>query len=224
MFAIALDGPAGAGKSTVAKLTAKRLQMHYVDTGAIYRTLGLALYRLGVDLEDEKAVEAALPSLDVAIRYQNDVQHMTVNGEDLTKQIRTQEVGTMASVTAVYGCVRDKLLSCQRTLAEQYEVIMDGRDIGTVVLPDAELKIYLTADVRERAMRRFLELEAKNPGTNSLEEIEKQVRERDERDMNRAIAPLRKADDAVEIDTTHMSAEEAVDRIAELAEKRKYAD
>ncbi len=224
MFAIALDGPAGAGKSTVAKLTAKRLQMHYVDTGAIYRTLGLALYRLGVDLEDEKAVEAALPSLDVAIRYQNDVQHMTVNGEDLTKQIRTQEVGTMASVTAVYGCVRDKLLSCQRTLAEQYEVIMDGRDIGTVVLPDAELKIYLTADVRERAMRRFLELEAKNPGTNSLEEIEKQVRERDERDMNRAIAPLRKADDAVEIDTTHMSAEEAADRIAELAEKRKYAD
>ncbi|MBQ6239809.1 MAG: (d)CMP kinase [Firmicutes bacterium] len=224
MFAIALDGPAGAGKSTVAKLTAKRLQMHYVDTGAIYRTLGLALYRLGVDLEDEKAVEAALPSLDVAIRYQNDVQHMTVNGEDLTKQIRTQEVGTMASVTAVYGCVRDKLLSCQRTLAEQYEVIMDGRDIGTVVLPDAELKIYLTADVRERAMRRFLELEAKNPGTNSLEEIEKQVRERDERDMNRAIAPLRKADDAVEIDTTHMSAEEAANRIAELAEKRKYAD
>ncbi len=224
MFAIALDGPAGAGKSTVAKLTAKRLQMHYVDTGAIYRTLGLALYRLGVDLEDEKAVEAALPSLDVAIRYQNDVQHMTVNGEDLTKQIRTQEVGTMASVTAVYGCVRDKLLSCQRTLAEQYEVIMDGRDIGTVVLPDAELKIYLTADVRERAMRRFLELEAKNPGTNSLEEIEKQVRERDERDMNRAIAPLRKVDDAVEIDTTHMSAEEAADRIAELAEKRKYAD
>ena len=224
MFAIALDGPAGAGKSTVAKLTAKRLQMHYVDTGAIYRTLGLALYRLGVDLEDEKAVEAALPSLDVAIRYQNDVQHMTVNGEDLTKQIRTQEVGTMASVTAVYGCVRDKLLSCQRTLAEQYEVIMDGRDIGTVVLPDAELKIYLTADVRERAMRRFLELEAKNPGTNSLEEIEKQVRERDERDMNRAIAPLRKVDDAVEIDTTHMSAEEAADRIAELAEKRKHAD
>ena len=224
MFAIALDGPAGAGKSTVAKLTAKRLQMHYVDTGAIYRTLGLALYRLGVDLEDEKAVEAALPSLDVAIRYQNDVQHMTVNGEDLTKQIRTQEVGTMASVTAVYGCVRDKLLSCQRTLAEQYEVIMDGRDIGTVVLPDAELKIYLTADVRERAMRRFLELEAKNPGTNSLEEIEEQVRERDERDMNRAIAPLRKVDDAVEIDTTHMSAEEAADRIAELAEKRKHAD
>ena len=130
----------------------------------------------------------------------------------------------MASVTAVYGCVRDKLLSCQRTLAEQYEVIMDGRDIGTVVLPDAELKIYLTADVRERAMRRFLELEAKNPGTNSLEEIEKQVRERDERDMNRAIAPLRKVDDAVEIDTTHMSAEEAADRIAELAEKRKHAD
>ncbi len=223
MFAIALDGPAGAGKSTVAKLTAQRLNMHYVDTGAIYRTLGLALYRLGVDLEDEKAVEAALPSLDVAIRYQNDVQHMTVNGEDLTKQIRTQEVGTMASVTAVYGCVRDKLLSCQRTLAEQYEVIMDGRDIGTVVLPDAELKIYLTADVKERAMRRFLELEAKNPGTNSLEEIEKQVRERDERDMNRAIAPLRKAEDAVEIDTTHMSAEEAAQKIAELAAQRKNA-
>ncbi len=197
--------------------------MHYVDTGAIYRTLGLALYRLGVDLEDEKAVDAALPSLDVAIRYQNDVQHMTVNGEDLTKQIRTQEVGTMASVTAVYGCVRDKLLSCQRTLAEQYEVIMDGRDIGTVVLPDAELKIYLTADVKERAMRRFLELEAKNPGTNSLEEIEKQVRERDERDMNRAIAPLRKAEDAVEIDTTHMSAEEAAQKIAELAAQRKNA-
>jgi cytidylate kinase len=223
MFAIALDGPAGAGKSTVAKLTAQRLNMHYVDTGAIYRTLGLALYRLGVDLEDEKAVDAALPSLDVAIRYQNDVQHMTVNGEDLTKQIRTQEVGTMASVTAVYGCVRDKLLSCQRTLAEQYEVIMDGRDIGTVVLPDAELKIYLTADVKERAMRRFLELEAKNPGTNSLEEIEKQVRERDERDMNRAIAPLRKAEDAVEIDTTHMSAEEAAQKIAELAAQRKNA-
>ena len=223
MFAIALDGPAGAGKSTVARLTAEKLNMHYVDTGAIYRTLGLALYRLGVDLEDEKAVEAALPSLDVAIRYQNDVQHMTVNGEDLTKQIRTQEVGTMASVTAVYGCVRDKLLSCQRTLAEQYEVIMDGRDIGTVVLPDAELKIYLTADVKERAKRSFLELEAKNPGTNSLEEIEKQVRERDERDMNRAIAPLRKADDAVEVDTTHMTADEAAQKIVELAVQRKNA-
>lgn len=219
MFAIALDGPAGAGKSTVAKLTAKRLQMHYVDTGAIYRTLGLALYRLGVDLEDEKAVEAALPSLDVAIRYQNDVQHMTVNGEDLTKQIRTQEVGTMASVTAVYGCVRDKLLSCQRTLAEQYEVIMDGRDIGTVVLPDAELKIYLTASAEARAERRFKELQAKGVETD-FDAVLKDIEYRDYQDTHREIAPLRRAEDAVLLDTSSIGLEESCERLyATIREK-----
>ncbi len=220
MFSIALDGPAGAGKSTVAKLIAADLKMHYVDTGAMYRTLAYGLLSEGIDIHDEKAVAAALPGFRTDIRYEDGLQKMFLNGEEVTPFIRTAEVGEGASVTSGYGAVREKLLEMQRELARKYDVVMDGRDIGTVILPDAPLKIYLTADDTERGRRRFLELEEKEPGRYTLEEVIGQIRERDYRDMHRAIAPLTRAKDAVLVDTTAITAKEAAAMVAAVARER----
>ena len=220
MFSIALDGPAGAGKSTVAKLIASELGMHYVDTGAMYRTLAYGLLKSGVDIRDEAAVAEALPGFVTDIRYEDGCQKMFLNGEEVTPFIRTAEVGEGASVTSSYGCVRNKLLQMQRGLALRYDVVMDGRDIGTVILPDAPLKVYLTADDTERGRRRFLELEAKEPGRYTLEEVVEQIRDRDYRDMHRAIAPLTRAKDAVLVDTTAITAKEAAAMVAAVARER----
>ena len=222
MFAIALDGPAGAGKSTVAKKAAKCLGIHYVDTGAMYRTLAYGMLQNGVDIRDEEAVRQALHGMEVRIRYEDGMQKMFIGTQEVTDCIRTPEVGEATSTIAVYRAVRDKLLKLQRDLAAQYDVIMDGRDIGTAILPDAALKVYLTADAEERGKRRYLELEEREPGRHSLQEIIRGIRERDERDMNRAIAPLCKAEDAVLLDTTHLGIEEAVETLVRLAREAGY--
>ena len=218
-FNIAIDGPAGAGKSTVARKAAERLGFIYVDTGAMYRTIALYLLRKQIDCDDYEALSRALENLDVAIDYQDGVQQMLLNGENVSALIRTEEIGTMASVVSAKPQVREKLLALQRELARTHDVIMDGRDIGTMILPDAALKIYLTATPEARAQRRYLELTQK--GVNcDLKTIEKEIRERDERDMNREIAPLRQAEDAVYLDTSLMDAGQAVDEVIRLAKER----
>ena len=217
---IAIDGPAGAGKSTIAKMTAKRMNFIYVDTGALYRAVGLYILEQGISIYDTENVIRALPEIDVDIEYRDGEQNVLLSGENVTSRIRTQEVGEAASVTSAYPEVREKLLELQRTLAEKYDVIMDGRDIGTVVLPDADLKIYLTADSRIRARRRFDELKAKGQDAD-FDEILKEVEERDWRDMHRDTAPLRKADDAVEVDSSYMTVQEVEDCIVKMIQELK---
>ena len=217
---IAIDGPAGAGKSTIAKMTAKRMNFIYVDTGALYRAVGLYILEQGISIYDTENVIRALPEIDVDIEYRDGEQNVLLSGENVTSRIRTQEVGEAASVTSAYPEVREKLLELQRTLAEKYDVIMDGRDIGTVVLPDADLKIYLTADSRIRARRRFDELKAKGQDAD-FAEILKEVEERDWRDMHRDTAPLRKADDAVEVDSSYMTVQEVEDCIVKMIQELK---
>ena len=212
---IAIDGPAGAGKSTIAKAIAKRMNFIYVDTGALYRAVGLYILEKGISIRDQEAVVSVLPDIDVDIEYRDGEQQVLLSGENVTASLRTQEVGEAASVTSAYPEVRDKLLELQRTLAEKYDVVMDGRDIGTIVLPDADLKIYLTADSRIRAKRRYDELTAKGVDAE-FSEILKEVEERDYRDMHRETAPLKKADDAVEVDSSYMSVQEVEDCIADL--------
>lgn len=219
-FNIAIDGPAGAGKSTIAKEVAKRLSFIYVDTGAMYRAIGLYLLLENVDCEDEHAIETAIQGIQIAISYQNGEQQVFLNGENVSKQIRTEDVGNMASKTSKYPAVREKLLELQRNLAASADVLMDGRDIGTCILPNADLKIYLTANPRVRAKRRYLELTAKGISCN-IEEIERDIIERDLRDTTRVIAPLKKAEDAVEVDTSDMTIEEVVDKITSMAISRR---
>lgn len=218
-FNIAIDGPAGAGKSTVARLAAEKLGFVYVDTGAMYRTIALYMLDHHVDVDDEKALADALLGIEVGIRYENGVQQMLLNGADVSGRIRTQEVSDQASITAAKPEVRAKLLNLQRDLAVRENVIMDGRDIGTRILPHAGLKIFLTASSGERARRRYAELLEKGERCD-LEEIRKEIEERDYRDMHRAEAPLRQADDAVLVDTSDMSADEAADKIVSLARER----
>lgn len=213
---IALDGPAGAGKSTIAKLVARNLSIIYVDTGAMYRALGLYFLRQGLDGEDKEAIERACRQAEVSIAFEDGQQQVLLNGENVNDLIRTEEVGTMASKTSSYPEVRRHLLNLQRELAKNHDVIMDGRDIGTTVLPDAELKIFLTADLKIRAKRRFLELTEKKIPCK-IKEIESDMSERDYRDMTRDISPLRKAEDAVTVDSSEMTIEEVAERIAELA-------
>lgn len=215
-YNIAIDGPAGAGKSTIAKLTAKRLGFVYVDTGAMYRAMALYCLRHGIGKEDEKAIEKACEAMDVSLQYQDGIQQVLLNGEDVSGQIRTEEVSQMTSAISVYPAVRQKLLKLQRDLARTKDVIMDGRDIGTCVLPDAQTKIYLTASSRVRALRRFKELKERGETCN-LEEIEQDIRKRDERDMNRTIAPLRQAEDAVCIDSSQMTIDQVVRAITDAA-------
>lgn len=217
-FNIAIDGPAGAGKSTIAKLAAKELGFIYIDTGAMYRTIALYLLRADVDCEDSAALEKALREIEVEIGYSDGAQQLILNGENVTDLIRTEEVSQMASISSAKPSVRQKLLQLQRGAAEKYNVIMDGRDIGTVILPHAQLKIYLTASIEERARRRYEEMKAKGVSCD-LAEIEADIAERDERDMNREVSPLRQAEDAVLIDSSHMTVEEVCQEICELARR-----
>lgn len=218
-FNIAIDGPAGAGKSTIAKAVAKKLGFIYVDTGAMYRALALYFLRQGINPEKEDEISTACRDVDVTIRYENGVQQVILNGEDVSGLIRTEEVGNMASATSIYRPVREKLLDLQRNLAASANVIMDGRDIGTCVLPGADAKIYLTASSSVRAKRRYKELTEKGVVCN-LEEIEQDIIERDQRDMNRDIAPLKQAQDAVLVDGSYMNIDQVIDAIIQVAVSR----
>lgn len=219
-YNIAIDGPAGAGKSTIARRVARELAFIYVDTGAMYRAIALYLIRKQIRAEDEEAVCRTLPEIQIGIRYEGDEQRVLLNGEDVSGEIRTGEVSSMASRTSAIGCVREKLLELQRQLARDYDVVMDGRDIGTRILPEAELKIYLTASVETRAKRRYLEMQEKGQAC-SLEEIQRDIEQRDYQDMHREIAPLRQAEDAVYLDTSDLTIDQVTEKIRELAEMRK---
>ena len=214
-FAVAIDGPAGAGKSTIAKRVAKKLNAIYVDTGAMYRAMALFLIRNSVDGSDEEAVSNMIEQAEVSIRFENGEQQVMLNGENVNGFIRTEEVGNMASACSVYPKVRMKLLDLQRDLARKNNVVMDGRDIGTHVLPDANPKIFLTASANVRAKRRYDELVAKGE-TPDLFRIEKDIIERDQRDMNREIAPLKQAEDAILVDSSALTIEEVEEKIVAL--------
>lgn len=218
-FNIAIDGPAGAGKSTIAKKVAAKLGFIYVDTGAMYRAMALYFLRKGISRNDQASIEAALDEIEISIRYEDGAQQVILNGENVSGLIRTEEVGNMASATSVYGPVRQKLLELQRGLAQTSDVIMDGRDIGTCVLPQAQAKIYLTASSHVRALRRYKELADKGQMCN-LEEIEQDIIERDYRDMHREIAPLKQAEDAVLVDSSQMDIDQVVEAIISVARER----
>ena len=207
-FAVAIDGPSGAGKSSLARRCAQELGFLYVDTGAIYRTVGLAALRRGIDRKDEAQVAAILPELDIALRYEDGEQRMFLNGEDVSREIRLPEISLCASDVSALKAVRRYLLEMQRKLARENRVIMDGRDIGTVVLPDAPLKIYLTASAKARAERRMKELVEKGVPAD-FDTVLREIIQRDEQDMNRAEAPLRQAEDAVLVDTTAIGFDES---------------
>ncbi len=219
-YSIAVDGPAGAGKSSLSKKLAEVYGLVYLDTGAIYRTVGLACYRRGVDRKDETAVSAVLPELDIRIRYNEEgQQRMILNGEDVSEAIRMPEISLCASEVSALPACRAYLLDMQRRFAREYNVILDGRDIGTVVLPNADLKIYLTASSEARAQRRFLELQQKGVEAN-FEEVLRDIILRDEQDMNRAIAPLRQAEDAVLVDTSELNLQESLEALCALVDER----
>lgn len=219
-ISVAIDGPSGAGKSTLARAAAGKLGLRYVDTGAVYRTVVLYILRKNAAVGDEAAVAALLPDVKISISYDDKgMQHMNLNGEDVTGLIRTQEISMAASDVAKHPCVRDFLLHMQRSLASARSVIMDGRDIGTVVLPQADVKIFLTASSEERARRRWLELERRGEHED-YEQVLQKTRRRDEEDAARAIAPLRPAEDAVILDTTSLDFEESLARIIEIIRER----
>lgn len=218
-YSIAIDGPAGAGKSTIAKKIAKELSYIYVDTGAMYRAMALYFLREGIKPEEEEKINLQCRNADITIEYQNGEQQVILNGENVNGLIRTEEVGNMASATSVNGNVRAKMVELQQQLAEKADVIMDGRDIGTKVLPKAELKIYLTASARTRAERRYKELQEKHFECD-IETIEKDIIDRDYRDMHRENSPLMQAEDAVLVDSSHMNAEEVAEHIIKLFKER----
>ena len=215
---IAIDGPAGAGKSTIAKKLAADLGYVYVDTGAMYRSMAYYFLTNHIDAGDEKAVEAACPDVNVTIQYVNGEQQVLLNGENVNSVIRKEEVGNMASTISVYPVVRTKLVELQRQLAAKENVIMDGRDIGTVVLPDANVKIYLTASSKVRAQRRFDELTAKGISCD-MNEIEKDIIDRDYRDMHRETSPLKQAEDAILLDSSDLDIEGVVAKMKEIIQK-----
>jgi cytidylate kinase len=217
---IAIDGPAGAGKSTIAKIVASKTGNIYVDTGAMYRAMAVFFISKGIDADDTEAVEANLNDANVTIRHEGGEQVVILNGENVNGKLRTEEVGNMASRISVIGSVRRKLVDLQRDLARTTDVVMDGRDIGTVVLPDAKLKIFLTAGADVRAERRFKELAAKGIEAD-IKQIEADIIERDNRDMNRSESPLKQAPDAVVIDSSYMTIDEVADKILGLAEERR---
>lgn len=216
--ALAIDGPAGAGKSTIARAVSRELGWIYVDTGAMFRAVALFFLREGISAEDAGGIRNRISSVTVTLGHENGEQQVFLNGENVTGLIRTEEVGNMASACSVYPEVRQKLLELQRSLAEQQPVVMDGRDIGTVVLPDADTKVYLTASVEVRARRRYKELLEKGAACD-IAEIEKDIRERDWRDMHRETAPLKQAEDAVLVDSSDMTAAEVTDRILSLVRR-----
>lgn len=213
---IAIDGPAGAGKSTIAKLAAKKLGYIYVDTGAMYRAIALYFIENDINADDENAVSLACDEIEISIKYEDGVQNIYLNGRNVSKEIRQEQVGNMASKAATKKPVRDKLLDLQRDMAKKSDVIMDGRDIGTFVLPNAELKIYLTASVSTRAKRRYDELKAKGESPD-IDKIENDIKQRDYQDMNRDIAPLKQAEDAWYLDTSDMGIDEVVKNICDRA-------
>ena len=212
---VAIDGPAGAGKSTIAKRIARRLGYIYVDTGAMYRAMAYYLIQNQVDAADQEAIAAACQHADISICYQDGEQVVLLNGENVNAYLRTEAVGNMASVSSVVPEVRKKLVELQQKLSRETDVVMDGRDIGTVVLPDADVKVYLTASVETRAKRRFLELQEKGEPAD-LAKIAADIEDRDYRDMHRDISPLRQAEDATLVDSSDMTIDQVVERILEL--------
>ena len=219
-FNVAIDGPAGAGKSTIAKIVAKEKQFIYVDTGAMYRAMAIHFIKKGIAATEMDKISEAVCDADVTIEYINGEQQVLLNGENVTPFLRTEEVGNMASASSVNGDVRRKLVELQQKLAETANVVMDGRDIGTCVLPNAQVKVYLTASVDVRAERRYKELVEKGMEAD-LEKIKKDIEERDYRDMNRDISPLRQAEDAVLVDSSNLNIEESAAAILALINQHK---
>ena len=215
MTKIAIDGPAGAGKSTISKKVAKELGYVYIDTGAMYRTVGLKAVRMGIDTKDEQGVASILPGLDIDIRHEGVEQHIFLDGENVSDKIRTPEISMAASNVSAIGAVRVALVDMQRKLAENHDVVMDGRDIATFVLPDAEVKIFLTASVEARAERRYRELIEKGESV-SLEAVKAEMIQRDKNDSTRKVSPLKVADDATVIDNSDLSLEESVNKVVEF--------
>ncbi|MGN0328094.1 MAG: (d)CMP kinase [Lachnospira sp.] len=216
---IAIDGPAGAGKSTIAKLLSKEMGYIYVDTGAMYRAIAVYFAQNNINPDDEDEINSAVENVDITIRYEDGVQQVILNGDNVTGLLRTEQIGNMASKTSKYGAVRSKLVDLQRKIAENADVVMDGRDIGTTVLPNATVKIYLTASCDARAGRRFDELVAKGEQCD-LEAIKKDIEARDYQDMHRSISPLKQADDAVLVDTSEMSIEQVIVRLKEIINEK----
>jgi len=214
-YNIAIDGPAGAGKSTIAKLIAKKKGFVYVDTGAMYRAMALYFLEEGISADDQEKVDAAVKNVDVTISYENGEQVVWLNGRNVNSLIRTEEVSKMASKSSTNGAVRKKLVELQQALAQKESVVMDGRDIGTCVLPNADVKVYLTASSHVRAIRRYEELKAKGEACD-LDIIEKDIIDRDYQDMHRALSPLKQADDAVLLDSSDMTIEQVADAIIKM--------
>lgn len=219
-YNVAIDGPAGAGKSTIAKAVAKKMNLIYVDTGAMYRAMALFMIREGVSAQDADAISRKCREADISIGHENGEQVVYLNGENVNQYLRTEEVGNMASATSVQPAVRVKLVELQQALAAKRDCIMDGRDIGTCVLPGAQVKIYLTASSEVRAKRRYDELVAKGEECD-LAKIQADIEERDYRDMHREHSPLKQAEDAILVDSSHMTIEEVIDKIISLCEEKK---
>lgn len=220
VFSIAIDGPSGAGKSSIAGRVSKILGAAYLDTGAMYRAVGKYMADNGVSLNDPEAISARVNEAVVTIRYENDCQITLLNGEDVSADIRRPEISAAASAVATVKKVRERMVEMQREIAKGISLVMDGRDIGTCVLPDATLKVYLTATAEERARRRFLQMEAQGK-PQPYEDVLRELKERDLNDTTREFSPLRRADDAVEVDTTHMTEEEVVETIIRLLNERR---
>lgn len=217
-YSVAIDGPAGAGKSTIAKIVAKEKQFIYVDTGAMYRAMALYFIKQGIQASESDKISAAAEGADVTIEYVNGEQQVFLNGENVTPYLRTEEVGNMASASSVNADVRKKLVELQQKLAATANVVMDGRDIGTCVLPNANVKVYLTASVEVRAKRRYDELVVKGQKAD-LGTIKRDIEDRDYRDMNREISPLRQAEDAILVDSSELTIEESAGEILSLIDK-----
>ncbi len=219
MINVAIDGPAGAGKSTIAKAAAKKLGYIYVDTGALYRAVGVYSLRNGVDTTDGGAVAKTLPSVSVELKFQDGVQHVYLNGEDVSEEIRTPQASMAASHVSAVPAVRQFLFDLQRDIAAKNNCIMDGRDIGTVVLPHAQVKIFLTASPEARAKRRFIELQAKG-AKDTFEQVLADLKQRDYNDSHREVAPLKPADDSVLVDTTALTLEASVEKVIEVIKEK----
>ena len=221
MNSIAIDGPAGAGKSSIAKALSKRLGYIYIDTGAMYRAVALFFLENDVKEGTDSRIESLLEKLEISIKYEDGAQKVILNGEDVTGKLRLEEIGKLASKFSAIGSVREKLVALQRKLAQKENVVMDGRDIGTVVLPNADLKIYLSASSKVRAERRYLELLEKGHTDLDINEIEDEIIKRDEADMNREISPLKQADDAYYLDSSDMTLEEVVSKILSMVKEER---